>query len=108
MKLLKIGKSKHGVLIHVAFSWNPYNMFHGPRQDIRKNDPHYKKNVEFNLINGHQVGHDIEFLKSQEKNYIESYQSYVNNKSIRTLADLNKNKASPMDKDEESGLYCIS
>jgi hypothetical protein len=33
----------HGDVILASFDWNPHNLFHGPHQSIRENDPHYKK-----------------------------------------------------------------
>jgi hypothetical protein len=91
----------HGDVILASFDWNPHNLFHGPHQSIRENDPHYKKNVpvDFNY-------HDTEFLSSQSAQYQKSYQTYVGNKSIPSFTGLTENSATlPMVKNEKGKFY---
>ena len=98
----------HGNVTLVSFDWNPHNLFHGPHQSIRANDPHYlKRNVSVNLNNHTQSGHDTEFLNSQSAQYQKSYQTYVENKSISSFTGLTENGAIPPMVKNEKGEYFL-
>lgn len=100
-----VNKKFHGLIICAAYLWSPYNLFHGPRPDKRQNDPHYAMNVTIDLNNNTQNGHDTEFLSHQTNEYVDSYNDYLRNKSIRSFSSLKENKVALAMIKNQAGAY---
>jgi hypothetical protein len=107
--LIDKAKDTHGKIIHAAFSNNSHNLFHGPQ--YRTYDPtkpsvyadniikeNVKKMSKCNfdenelLQTGSSLGHDTELLNHQNESFRESYNKYLNDKSIKNFTNLSENK----------------
>lgn len=65
----------HGRVIHAAISNNPHNLVHGPKHELRGDDP--------------ESGKDNEILNAQPENYQAAYKTYDGNDN-KTLEDFGK------------------
>ena len=69
--------SNHGKLIHAAFAFNPRNMWHGPKPELRLDDPKQK--------------HEAKFIKKETPEYQIAYKNYLENKCIDNFRRLPQN-----------------
>ena len=69
--------SNHGKLIHAAFSFNPRKLWHGPKPELRIDDPKQK--------------HDTKIIKKETAEYQIAYKNYIENKCIDNFRRLPQN-----------------